>query len=144
MVIVNTSNWQNVSVIEESRAYHVAFSPKGTYLMTWEPFTVTASNPNGSPNLKIYLTKNGELVTSFVHKKQGNWEPQWSIDEYIFSRIVNTDITFYEQCNFNKIVHRINTHKVKSYTLSPATDSYYILCHTPGTPGQPSFGRYYL
>lgn len=109
--------------------------------MTWEPFTVTASNPNGSPNLRIYLSNSGELVTGFVHKKQINWQPQWTPDEQIFSRLVNTDVTFYEQCNFNKIVHRINSHKVKSYTLSPTSGTCYILCHTPGSAGQPSFGR---
>lgn len=139
--MVDAKTWQNVITLEDIRAYHIAFSPSGTYLMTWEPFTVSAANPNGSPNLRIYLSKTGELATSFIHKKQGNWEPQWSTDEKIFSKTSNTDVTFYEDCNFNKIIHRINNHKVKSYSLSPSSETYYVLCHTLGSPGQPSHGR---
>lgn len=127
--------------MDNSKVYHLSFSPKGTYLMSWEPFTVNSANPQGSPNLKIYLSATGELVKTFIHKKQGNWEPQWSIDEHIFSRIVNTDVVIYEDCNFDKIVHRINCYKVDSYSWSPTTGVYHVLCHMSGGRTQPSFGR---
>lgn len=51
----------------------MTFSPKGTFLLTWEPFAITKANPNGAPNLHIYDTKTGKLVKSFEHKKQSNW-----------------------------------------------------------------------
>lgn len=73
MKIVQTNNWKDVATIESIKAYHLAFSPKSTYLMSWEPFTVSNANPQGTPNLNIYKSENGELVKSFVHKKQGNW-----------------------------------------------------------------------
>ncbi|CAG9854846.1 unnamed protein product [Phyllotreta striolata] len=139
--ILQTENWGNEITIDNVKAYHLAFSPKGTFLMIWEPFTVTRANPEGSPNLKIYKTEDGELVKTFVHKKQINWEPQWSADEKLFSRIVNTDVVFYEDLNFERIVARINSFKVASYKISPNIGVYFILCYTPGTPGQPSFGR---
>lgn len=139
--LVQTENWNNSSTVENVKAYHLSFSPKGTFLMSWEPFTVNKANPEGSPNLKIYKSENGELVKTFVHKKQANWEPQWSADEKLFSRVVNTDVVFYEDLNFEKIVARINSYKVASYKLSPNIGVYFILCHTPGSPGQPSFGR---
>lgn len=41
--------------------------------MTWEPFTVSNANPEGTPNLNIYKSENGELVKSFINKKQVNW-----------------------------------------------------------------------
>lgn len=141
MVVVDTSTWRNAATISDSRAYHVGFSPRGTYLLTWEPFVVSSANPNGTPNLKVYLSANGELVATFLHKKQGQWEPQWSQDESVFARLVNTDVTFYEQCNFNRIVHRIAQHKVKSFSLSSFGGNCYVMCHTLGSPGQPSFGR---
>lgn len=68
-------------------------------------------------------------------------EPQWSLDEHLFTRLVNTDVVFYEDVNFERIVTRINSIKVASYSISPSGGSYYILCHTPGAGGQPSFGR---
>lgn len=71
--IVQTSNWKDVATIDNTKAYYLAFSPKGTFLMSWEPFTVSNANPQGRPNLNIFRTENGELVKNFVHKKQGNW-----------------------------------------------------------------------
>nr|CAH7758227.1 unnamed protein product [Callosobruchus chinensis] len=139
--IVHTEDWKDVATIEETKAYHIAFSPKGTFLMSWEPFTVSNANPQGTPNLRIYKSENGELVKTFVHKKQANWEPQWSADEKLFTRIVNTDVVFHEDLNFDKVAARINSYKVASYKLSPNVGTYFVLCHTPGSPGQPSFGR---
>ncbi|KAF7269965.1 eukaryotic translation initiation factor 2A [Rhynchophorus ferrugineus] len=141
ITILKTENWQTVAVIENTKAYHLAFSPKSTFLLTWEPFTVSNANPQGCPNLKIYKCESGELVKSFIQKKQVNWEPQWSSDEKLFSRLVNTDVVFYEDFNFDKIVARLSGHKVVSYGLSPNAGTYFILCHTLGGPGQPSFGR---
>lgn len=141
ITVLKTGNWQTVATIQDTKTYHLAFSPKSTFLMTWEPFTVSNANPQGNPNLKIYRTENGELIKSFVQKKQTNWEPQWSNDEKLFTRLVNTDVVFYEDLNFEKIVSRLSGHKIVSYSLSPNTGSYFVLCHTLGSPGQPSFGR---
>ena len=71
--IVRTDLWKDVAVIEGTKAYHLAFSPNGTYLMSWEVFIVNKDNPQGSPNLHIYRTENGEHVKSFIQKKQTNW-----------------------------------------------------------------------
>lgn len=71
--IVRTDTWKDVAVIENVKAYHLAFSPNSTYLMSWEPFTVNNANPQGTPNLNIYKSENGQLVKNFTHKKQINW-----------------------------------------------------------------------
>lgn len=73
MKILRTADWQELASVENTKTYHIAFSPKGTFLMSWEPFTVSNANPQGSPNLNIYKSENGDLIKSFVHKKQGNW-----------------------------------------------------------------------
>lgn len=73
ITVLETDTWTNVAQIINTKAYHLAFSPKNTYLMSWEPFTVSNANPEGSPNLKIYKTDGGELVKSFIQKKQINW-----------------------------------------------------------------------
>ncbi|KAF2900544.1 hypothetical protein ILUMI_05644 [Ignelater luminosus] len=139
--ILKTS-WESIAVLQGTKGYHLTFSPKGTYLCSWEYFTVNNSNPQGSPNLNVYKTENGELVKGFICKKQTNWEPQWSSDEFLCSRLINTDVVFYEDNNFNNIVHRISApHKVTSYSLSPTSGSYFVVCHTQGNPGQPSFVR---
>lgn len=99
--------------------------------------------------LKVLYTKNN--YTGIELSMQWNFndlfnilflrEPQWSADEKLFCKTVNTDVVFYEDCNFEKIVARINCYKVASYKLSPNIGTYFVLCHTAGSPGQPSFGR---
>ncbi|XP_044752195.1 eukaryotic translation initiation factor 2A [Coccinella septempunctata] len=140
-VLLDTTNWSTIATIQPCKANQMTFSPKGTFLLTWEPFAITKANPNGGPNLHIYETKTGKLIKSFEHKKQSNWQPQWSSDEKLLSRLINTDIVFYEDLNFDKIVTRLKCIKVRSYGLSPNPGTYFFICHSPGSPGQPSFGR---
>ena len=135
-----TKDWKVIVVVQNTKSYHLSFSPKGTYLCTWEPFTVNSANPQGSPNLNIYKSENGKLLKSFVQKKQTNWEPQWSLDEVLCSRLVNTDVHFYDLDNFN-VVNKVNAYKVASYSISPIIGTYFIVFHTQGGSGQPSIGR---
>ncbi|KAF5307732.1 hypothetical protein FQR65_LT06603 [Abscondita terminalis] len=138
--LLKTRKWETIVVIENTKCYHLNFSPKGTYLCSWEPFIVNNANPQGSPNLHLYKTENGKLITSFVQKKQNNWEPIWSCDELLFSRLVNNNIVFYDLESFNTI-QKVNAYKVLSYSMSPTVGSYYLVCHTQGGSGQPSIGR---
>jgi translation initiation factor 2A len=62
---MQTDNWNDVAIIENTKAYHLAFSPKSTFLISWEQFIVTKEDPQGKPNLHIYKSVNGELVKSF-------------------------------------------------------------------------------
>lgn len=55
--------------------------------------------------------------------------------------MVNNDVVFCENSNYERIVNRLNCHKFASYKLAPNSDSYYVVGHTPGASGQPSFGR---
>ncbi|KAL0281567.1 UNVERIFIED_CONTAM: hypothetical protein PYX00_002515 [Menopon gallinae] len=139
--IVSTSTWKVQSEIQRPKALNINFSPKGTYLVTWEQFVITQANPQGSPNLNIWKSETGELVKSFVHKSQMGWEPQWSADEKICARLINNDVHFYEDSNFDAAVHRLNVGKVASFSMSPTVSPLHILCFLPGNSGQPSFGR---
>lgn len=73
MKIVSTATWKVQSEIARPKVSNIDFSPKGTYLITWEPFVVTPANPQGSPNMHIWKSENGDLVKAFVHKKQSGW-----------------------------------------------------------------------
>lgn len=70
---MNTQTWSLIAEIPRPKVCCLSFSPLGTYLMSWEPFIVTNAEPRGTPNLHIYKSSNGELVQSFVHKKQIEW-----------------------------------------------------------------------
>ncbi|KAJ9594298.1 hypothetical protein L9F63_014303, partial [Diploptera punctata] len=139
--IVATSTWKVLAEISRPKASTIQFSPKGTYLMTWEPFTVSQVNPQGGPNLHIYKSDTGELVKAFIHKKQIGWEPQWTSDEKLCARLNNNEVLFYEVPNFDTVVHKIHIQKVADFSLSPGSAPYHVLCYVPGKGGQPCNGR---
>ncbi|XP_017891811.1 eukaryotic translation initiation factor 2A [Ceratina calcarata] len=139
--IVHCSTWKIITEIKRPKISAISFSTRSTYFMTWESFTATLSNPQGTPNLNIWKSETGELVKSFIQKKQSDWEPQWTSDEKVCGLLIGADVILYEDVNFNKIMYRINIAKVAKFSISPSNSPYYILCYMPGKSDQPSFGR---
>lgn len=45
---------------------------------------------------------------------------------------MGADVIFYEDANFEKIVHRINIAKVAKFSIAPNNAPYHILCYVPG------------
>ncbi|KAK3907733.1 Eukaryotic translation initiation factor 2A [Frankliniella fusca] len=138
--IVSTSTWKLLAEIPHPKVSCLKFSPKGTYLMTWEPCITTTAGPGG-PNLHIFKSENGELVKDFIHKKQTGWEPQWSQDEKLCGRCVNDELLFYEDGKFDSVALRVRDQKIANFALAPGTAPYHALCYMPGKSGTPSFGR---
>nr|CAD7447784.1 unnamed protein product [Timema bartmani] len=139
--IASVSTWKVITEITKPKISSLEFSPKGTYLMTWEPYLVTPTNPTPGPNLHIWRVETGELVKEFMQKRQIGWAPQWSSDEKICARSLNNDVLFYEDANFESEVHKIHGQRVGNFSLAPGTPPYHILCYIPGKSGQPSFGK---
>lgn len=128
LCVFKTDEWKNIFSVS-TRAQFISFSPKGTYLTTWEPFRANSEN---SPNLFIFKTETGELVRSIIKKQ--NWEIQFSFDEIVCSQLEKNHILFYENVNFDKVTARLNCFKVKSYSMSPNVGTHFIIGHTLGQP----------
>ncbi|XP_012279013.1 eukaryotic translation initiation factor 2A isoform X2 [Orussus abietinus] len=139
--IVLCDTWKIIAEINRPKVCAMQFSSHGTYLMTWEPFLVSQANPEETPNLCIWKSENGDLVKSFVQKKQSNWEPQWSTDEKICGMLINNNVVLYESAIFDKVIHRINVAKIAKFSISSGNAPYNVLCYMPGKSGQPSFGK---
>ncbi|KAF0752570.1 eukaryotic translation initiation factor 2A [Aphis craccivora] len=120
VVIVKTSDWKTVVELDYPKAAQLAYSSKGTYLVVYEPFMTTPSNPKGSPNVHILKTADGQLVKSLEYRDYKLWTPQWSSDE--------------------KICARIKGLKLNNYSISPGNQPINILCFIPAKTG-PSNGR---
>ncbi|XP_078034618.1 eukaryotic translation initiation factor 2A [Augochlora pura] len=139
--ILECSSWKLVNEISRSKIFSIKFSSQGNYFMAWEPVSVTQSDPRPQPNVHIWKTENGEVVKKYIQKRQANWEPQWSSDEKICGILIGADVVLYEDGNFQKIVNRINTAKVASFSISPICSPYYMICYLPGISGQPAYGK---
>ncbi|XP_025419093.1 eukaryotic translation initiation factor 2A [Sipha flava] len=140
VTLVKTSDWKTIVDADYPKAAQLAYSSKGTYLVIYEPFMTTPSNPKGSPNVHIIKTANGQLVKSFEYRDYKLWTPQWSSDEKICARFLNGEVLFYENSNFDNVVHRIKGLKLNNYSLSPGNQSLNVLCFLPAKSG-PSNGR---
>nr|XP_018898159.1 PREDICTED: eukaryotic translation initiation factor 2A [Bemisia tabaci] len=144
ITIVNTATWGVVAEIPKPKTQFFKFSPKETYLMSWEPFAVSAANPEGSPNLSIWRSETGELVKVFVHKKHTAWDPQWSSDEHLCARLINgAELAVYEDSNFDEIKVKSKSLKVANFALSPGKAPHHFVFYLPAPAGQPSVCRLY-
>lgn len=61
------------------------FSPKGSYLVTWNRSKLDREKNEWTPNLKVWNTQTGDLEAAFVQKNQGSfrggWDVQFTSDE---------------------------------------------------------------
>ncbi|VVC37109.1 Hypothetical protein CINCED_3A019781 [Cinara cedri] len=140
VILVKTSDWKIIVEADYPKAAQLAYSSKGTYLVVYEPFITTPSNPKGSPNVHVIKTTDGQLVKSFEYRDYKLWIPQWSSDEKICARFLNGDVLFYENSNFDNIVYRIKKLKINNYSISPGNQPLNVLCFLPAKSG-PSNGR---
>ncbi|XP_059486657.1 eukaryotic translation initiation factor 2A [Neocloeon triangulifer] len=141
VTIVAVKDWSLVQIIARPRVLYLKFSPKGTYLMVWEAFMTTPDNPQGSPNMNVYRTQDGELLKGYVFKKHSGWELQWSDDEKLCGRNSGSDVFFYEDGDLEKVAGKVGIPKVASFSLSPGPKPIHVVCYIPGKQGQPGNGK---
>ncbi|XP_065349349.1 eukaryotic translation initiation factor 2A [Cloeon dipterum] len=139
--VVAVKEWKLIQEIPRPRVLYLKFSPKGTYLMTWEAFITTPDNPTGSPNMNVYKTESGQLLKGYVFKKHSGWELQWSDDEKVCGRNSGSDVFFYENGDLEKVACKVGIPKVASFSLSPSSKPHHVVCYIPGKQGQPANGK---
>lgn len=143
--IVSTSSYASVSELDKPRTASIDFSPKGTYLATWEPYTaVKGANPQENCNLHIWDVHKGTLLKSFIQKRQSSWKPLWTDDEHVCARSVNNEVHFFENGEFGNIAKKIFMQKVANFSISCGPPPYHVACYVPGLKGQPSFVRLFV
>ncbi|XP_078693161.1 eukaryotic translation initiation factor 2A-like [Branchiostoma floridae x Branchiostoma belcheri] len=122
---------------EHPRVVGILFSPLSTYMATWE--VIVGKGPP-YPNLHLWDIKTGQKAKSFVHKRQTDWEPQWTDDEALCAHAVN-EIHLFENGDFSHIARKLDVQKVAGYRLSPGPPPHKIAVYVPGQKGGPSFVR---
>ncbi|KAI8514303.1 Eukaryotic translation initiation factor 2A [Branchiostoma belcheri] len=122
---------------EHPRVVGILFSPLSTYMATWE--VIVGKGPP-YPNLHLWDMKTGQKAKSFVHKRQTDWEPQWTDDEALCAHAVN-EIHLFENGDFSHIARKLDVQKVAGYRLSPGPPPHKIAVYVPGQKGGPSFVR---
>ncbi|RIA90600.1 eukaryotic translation initiation factor eIF2A-domain-containing protein [Glomus cerebriforme] len=117
--IIDAETVQLVSEIPKKQIVEIGFSPKGTYISTWER---PVKLPDGSvhKNLIIWEVKTGEELISFTQKSQNNWNVQWTEDEMFFGRMVTGEVHFYDSKRLDKgIYSKLRLENIGDFSLSP-------------------------
>ncbi|XP_004572634.1 eukaryotic translation initiation factor 2A [Maylandia zebra] len=141
--IVNPSDGAVVSTFDLPKTALLEFSPLNNILVTWQLYTKTQDSPQGEANLQLWELRSGRLIKALYQKKVESWCPSWSEDEKICVRIVNNELHFYEDNDFDSIANKLHMQKVSDFALSPGGQPSKVAVYVPGSKGAPSFVRLY-
>ena len=91
----------NAFLENSTRIQYCMYSPKGTYILTWERLN-TATATDESKNLKIWNGKTGQYLFGFALKnlRREQWPPiQWTHDEAFAFHLVTNHLHVYKGQN---------------------------------------------
>ncbi|PVU97987.1 hypothetical protein BB559_001827 [Furculomyces boomerangus] len=144
VTITSAENYQTLAVIPETKVVALEFSPKGTYLMTYERFVKTAEG-QVHRNLKIYRSADGSFLGSFTQKNMSDWHLQWPQDESCCAQLLNGTINFYrptENMGNSPPDMKLSLEGLKSFSISPGL-SPAVAVFIPERKGAPAAVRMY-
>ncbi|OSD02152.1 translation initiation factor eIF-2A, partial [Trametes coccinea BRFM310] len=97
----------------------ISFSPRGTYLSTWER-PVKLEDGSQHKNLRVFSVSTGEELVAFSQKSQDGWELQFTISESHAVRLVGQEIQVFRPVEWSKgVVDKLKVEGATSVTLSP-------------------------
>ncbi|KAJ6606067.1 eukaryotic translation initiation factor eIF2A-domain-containing protein [Mycena vulgaris] len=97
----------------------VKFSPRGTYLSTWER-PVKLEDGSQHKNLRVFSSSTGEELIAFTQKAQDGWDLQYTVSESHAIRLVGPEIQVFRPAEWSKgIVDKLKVEGASSVSLSP-------------------------
>ncbi|CAG8631400.1 13825_t:CDS:10 [Ambispora leptoticha] len=137
VVVIDTETTEIVKEIPRKNVVEIGFSPKGTYISTWERPVKLGENIVHK-NLILWEVESGEELISFTQKSQNNWNVQWTDDEAFFCRMVTNEVQFFDSKRVDKGVHsRLRLEGIADFSLSPGK-SPSIVVFIPEKKGAPA------
>ncbi|KAF9932583.1 hypothetical protein BGZ75_008526 [Mortierella antarctica] len=118
---VKVMDAQSLQVVQDlalKDVLEIDFSPKGTYLSTWQRQIKTEDGSH--KNMAIHEVKTGQELTAFSQKSQNNWNVQWTDDEAYCARMVSNEVHFWEPKNLAKTPFtKLRQEGMSQFSLSP-------------------------
>ncbi|KAL2853860.1 eukaryotic translation initiation factor eIF2A-domain-containing protein [Aspergillus pseudoustus] len=147
VTIIDPSVGHPVSTIPAENVFDLAFSPLGTYLITWQRPSKDA-NGDAVKNLKVWQvleSGNGEdrIVGQYVQKSQTGWNLQYTPDEKLCARVVTNEVQFYQSDNLSKVWNKLRVEGVADFALSPGQNQA-VAVFIPERKGQPAAVKVFL
>jgi translation initiation factor 2A len=135
--VVDSSNGQEVLSLPITNVYEIGFSPRGTFIITWER-PAKDENGDATKNLKVWRTleegvagADKQPLGKFVQKQQGNWNLQYTADEKYCARLVTNEVQFHESHDLVTVWNKLRIEGAASYALAPGTQNHAVAVFVP-------------
>ncbi|KZT11167.1 translation initiation factor eIF-2A [Laetiporus sulphureus 93-53] len=97
----------------------ISFSPRGTYLSTWER-PVKLEDGAQHKNLRVFSVSTGEELVAFTQKSQEGWDLQYTISESHAIRLLGQEIQVFHPAEWSSgVVDKLKVEGASSVALSP-------------------------
>ncbi|KAI1433789.1 translation initiation factor eIF-2A [Xylaria sp. CBS 124048] len=144
--VVDCANGHILATLLVSNVFDVAFSPRGTYLSTWER-PAKDENGDATKNLKIWHTieeiaegAEKQPLGQFVQKSQTGWNLQYTSDEKFCARLVTNEVQFYSSNDLATVWNKLRAEGVTDFAFAPG-NGYNVAIFIPERKGQPATVR---
>lgn len=110
---------QLLSELPLSNVIELSFSPRGTYLSTWER-PIKLDDNQQHKNLRVFSVSTGEELVAFTQKSQEGWDLQYTITESHAIRLVAQEIQVFRPTEWGKgVVDKLKVEGATKACLSP-------------------------
>ncbi|KAL2163404.1 hypothetical protein VTH06DRAFT_5461 [Thermothelomyces fergusii] len=148
VVVVDASDGHVLTSLPIANVYELGFSPRGTYLSTWERPSKD-ENGDANKNLKIWRTiedlaegAERQPLGTFVQKSQSGWNLQYTADEKYCARMVTNEVHFYSSSDLSTVWNKLRVEGVADFAIAPGLN-HNVAVFVPVRKGQPAAVRVY-
>ncbi|CAI4214642.1 unnamed protein product [Parascedosporium putredinis] len=119
--VSDASTGNVVLMLPLSNVYELSFSPKGTFVSTWERPSKDEAG-DATKNLKVWRVEQaGEStpVGQFVQKQQDGWTLNYTSDEKYCARLVTNEVQLYQSDDLQTVWNKLRVEGVRQFSLGP-------------------------
>lgn len=123
--VIDANTATVVSTLPAENVFELGFSPKGTYIITWQRPSKDETTGDAVKNLKVWRVAEDtaeaekETIGRFVQKSQTGWNLQYTFDERFCARVVTNEIQIYESHDLTKVWNKLRVEGVVDFAVSP-------------------------
>lgn len=128
VTVCDASNSNTVMTLGLANVYELAFSPKGSFLSTWERPSKDEAG-DATKNLKVWRVEQAagdasqptaaQPLGQFVQKQQEGWNLWYTSDEKYCARQVTNEVQFYQSGDLQTVSNKLRVEGVRQFSLAP-------------------------
>ncbi|KAJ1721968.1 hypothetical protein LPJ53_003571 [Coemansia erecta] len=142
--VVDAQTLQPVATIARRGVVDVQFSPRGSYVVTWERFSSNKADADTADtcNLRVWEALTGRALGGFVQKNFSEGALQWTGDERYCARREGGEVRFYAPTALQRAALTLAVAGLAAFSVSPGL-SPSVAVFVPEKGSRPALVRMY-